>query len=333
MESCKQASELANSVVYNAILIVVIIISATAIIVEIWVMLKTTNRILLHQNARILIITHQLCLILHCVASVFANTYVLVTYQKHTDDPCGYVMFPWECLMMRAPLVLTVSLNVGSIPVIVTERAIATFLSSKYENFGKSIAVVLITAQAVIGIGNFSLVSNNFLSFKYEMMVHCARGTNKETTKVAVVFSFYAVTSFISALVLPFLFSINKRLHRNKIHVNLSHRYQIMENINSLQTLSPMVAFHALFLTVHMSALCVYYAFSSTFFKLSLRSAIYLEFFQLNLETSPAYSLEHHSGSYFKFTTILEFRDTKNKMRMRSKLSQNILFTVYSKCI
>uniref|UniRef100_A0AAF5RY49 Uncharacterized protein n=1 Tax=Wuchereria bancrofti TaxID=6293 RepID=A0AAF5RY49_WUCBA len=60
-----------------------------------------------------------------------------------------------------------------------------------------------------------------------------------------------------------------------------------MENINSLQTLSPMVAFHALFLTVHMSALCVYYAFSSTFFKLSLRSAIYLECLQL----TPLYAL------------------------------------------
>ncbi|VDN83005.1 unnamed protein product [Brugia pahangi] len=65
MESCKQASELANNIVYNAILIAVIITSATAIIVEIW----TTNRILLHQNARILIITHQLWLILHCAAS------------------------------------------------------------------------------------------------------------------------------------------------------------------------------------------------------------------------------------------------------------------------
>uniref|UniRef100_A0AAF5Q5H1 G_PROTEIN_RECEP_F1_2 domain-containing protein n=1 Tax=Wuchereria bancrofti TaxID=6293 RepID=A0AAF5Q5H1_WUCBA len=287
MESCKQASELANSVVYNAVLIVVIIISATAIIVEIWVMLKTTNRILLHQNARILIITHQLCLILHCVARIFANTYLLVKYQKHTDDPCGYRMFPWECLMMRAPLVLTAYLNVGSLPVIVTERAIATFLSSKYENFGKSIAVVLITAQAVIGIGNFSLIFYNFPLRKYETMVDCFRGTGKKSTKILVVVSFYAVISFISALVLPLLFFINKRLHRNKIHVNLSHRYQIMENINSLQALSPMVAFHALLLTVYMSALCVYYAFSSTFHKFPLKNAIYLECIQL----TPLYAL------------------------------------------
>ncbi|VDN85736.1 unnamed protein product [Brugia pahangi] len=72
MESCKQASELANNIVYNAILIAVIITSATAIIVEIW----TTNRILLHQNARILIITHQLWLILHCATRL--HIFVLI---------------------------------------------------------------------------------------------------------------------------------------------------------------------------------------------------------------------------------------------------------------
>ncbi|VDO40943.1 unnamed protein product, partial [Brugia timori] len=205
MESCKQASELANSVAFNAIIIVGIIISATGFVVEIWVMLKITNRILLHQNTRILIITHQLWLILHCAARVFTYTYILVGYQKKHTDPCGYMMFPWECLMIRGPIILTSSLNVASVPAIVSERAIATFLSSKYENFGKTIAVVLIMAQTVIGIGCVLFLYGNFSLLKYGMMVYCAR-----------------------------------RLHRNKIHVNLSHRYQIMENINSLQTLSPM---------------------------------------------------------------------------------------------
>ncbi|VDN87174.1 unnamed protein product [Brugia pahangi] len=73
MESCKQASELANSVAFNAIIIVGIIISATGFVVEIWVMLKITNRILLHRNTRILIITHQLWLILHCAMRLFLH--------------------------------------------------------------------------------------------------------------------------------------------------------------------------------------------------------------------------------------------------------------------
>nr|CDP90881.1 Bm6966, isoform c [Brugia malayi] len=287
MESCKQASELANSVAFNAIIIVGIIISATGFVVEIWVMLKITNRILLHQNTRILIITHQLWLILHCAARVFTYTYILVGYQKKHTDPCGYMMFPWECLMIRGPIILTSSLNVASVPAIVSERAIATFLSSKYENFGKTIAVVLIMAQTVIGIGCVLFLYGNFSLLKYGMMVYCARASNKASAKVIVVLSFQAAISFISALVLPLLFSINKRLHRNKIHVNLSHRYQIMENINSLQTLSPMVAFHALLLAVYMSAHCLYYTFNSTFPKFSLTTAIYLECVQL----TPLYAL------------------------------------------
>ncbi|KAK6113777.1 Serpentine type 7TM GPCR receptor class ab chemoreceptor family protein [Brugia pahangi] len=286
MELCKQASELANSIVFNAILILVIIISVTGIIFEIWVMLKTTNHILLHRNIRILIITHQLWLILHCAARVFTYTYMLVGYQKKHTDPCGYMMFPWECLI-RGPIILTSSLNVASVPAIVSERAIATFFSSKYENFGKTIAVVLIMAQTVIGIGCVLFIYGNFSLLKYGMMVYCARASNKASAKVIVVLSFHAAISFISALVLPLLFSINKRLHRNKIHVNLSHRYQIMENINSLQTLLPMVAFHALLLAVYMSAHCLYYTFNSTIPKFSLTTAIYLECVQL----TPLYAL------------------------------------------
>ncbi|KAK6113776.1 Serpentine type 7TM GPCR receptor class ab chemoreceptor family protein [Brugia pahangi] len=262
MELCKQASELANSIVFNAILILVIIISVTGIIFEIWVMLKTTNHILLHRNIRILIITHQLWLILHCAARVFTYTYMLVGYQKKHTDPCGYMMFPWECLI-RGPIILTSSLNVASVPAIVSERAIATFFSSKYENFGKTIAVVLIMAQTVIGIGCVLFIYGNFSLLKYGMMVYCARASNKASAKVIV------------------------RLHRNKIHVNLSHRYQIMENINSLQTLLPMVAFHALLLAVYMSAHCLYYTFNSTIPKFSLTTAIYLECVQL----TPLYAL------------------------------------------
>ncbi|EJW72755.1 hypothetical protein WUBG_16337 [Wuchereria bancrofti] len=37
-------------------------------------------------------------------------------------------------------------------------------------------------------------------------MVDCFRGTGKKSTKILVVVSFYAVISFISALVLPLLF-------------------------------------------------------------------------------------------------------------------------------
>uniref|UniRef100_A0AAF5Q6V9 Uncharacterized protein n=1 Tax=Wuchereria bancrofti TaxID=6293 RepID=A0AAF5Q6V9_WUCBA len=105
------------------------------------------------------------------------------------------------------------------------------------------------------------------------MMAHCARKTNMKV----VVLGFYAAISFISAL----------RLHRNKIHVNLSHRYQIMENISSLKALSPMIAFHALLLTVYMSALCIYFASSSTFPNFSLKNTIYLECIQL----TPLYAL------------------------------------------
>ncbi|VDM13215.1 unnamed protein product [Wuchereria bancrofti] len=129
-----QANELANSVVYNAILIVVIIMSATVIVVEIWVMLKITNRILLHQNT---LSSTLFCNRKRTARRIFAHIYLLLTYRRaRVDDPCGYMLFVWECFMMRAPIILSTFLNSASIPSIVIERVIATFFSSKYENFG-----------------------------------------------------------------------------------------------------------------------------------------------------------------------------------------------------
>ncbi|VDM15236.1 unnamed protein product [Wuchereria bancrofti] len=251
MELCMQASELANNVVFNAILIVVIIISATAIVVEIWVMFKTTNRILLHRNTRILIITHQLWLILHCAARIFAHLYVLVSYQKTYTNPCGYMTFPWECFMMRTPITLTLFLNAASIPTVVIERALATYFSARYERSGRSVTVILFIAQLAIGFGSFFFIVSNFNLFDSKKVVYCSTANEGNALKSAI------------------------RFHRSKIHVNLSHRYQIMENINSLQTLSPMVAFYSAFLAIFLGALFMCFVVD---FKFSPKQfAIYLE--------------------------------------------------------
>ncbi|VIO89248.1 Uncharacterized protein BM_BM18045 [Brugia malayi] len=285
MDSCKHANELAHSVALNIVLIIVIIISAIAVVVEIWIIFKTTNRILLHQNTRILIIVHQLWLILHCIARIFAHTYVLLAYHKTRVDPCGYMTVLWECFMMRTPISLTLFLNAASIPTVVIERAIATYFSSRYENFGKSIAVILIVMQLTIGIGSFLFMSSNFKLFDSEKVVYCSTANKENALKSAAVLGFYATIDCISALTFPVLFCINKRFHRNKIHVNLSHRYQITENISSLQTLSPIVAFHSVFLALYLGALFMYFAID---FKFSPKQfAIYLESVQL----TPLYAL------------------------------------------
>ncbi|KAM3728693.1 Serpentine receptor [Dirofilaria immitis] len=277
MDLCKDANEIAQSVLLKIIHITMIIISMAAIVTEVWVMFKTTNRILIHQNTRILIIVHQLWLILHCFTRIFAHTYMLIAYWKTYIDQCRYMMIPWECFMMRFPIVLTSLLNAISMPTIVIERAIATYFSSRYEKFGKNIAVILIIAQAVIGTGSSLYIHINSKISGSGKIVYCSGSSDKTAPKIAVILGFYAATAFISALTVP-------RFYRNKIHVNLSHRYQIMENINSLQTLTPMMAFYSLFLAIYLGALLMYFAFG---LKSSLKNVIYLECAQ----QTPIYAL------------------------------------------
>ncbi|KAM3727927.1 Serpentine receptor [Dirofilaria immitis] len=248
-------------------------------------MLKTTNRVLIHRNTRILIIVHQLLLILHCIARIFTHTYVLVAYQKTHIDQCGYMMIPWECFILRTPITLTLLLNGSSIPAIVMERTIATCFSSRYEKFGKSIAIILIVAQFAIGIGNFLFLVSDFKLFDSKKVVYCSTANDRNSSKSAVVFGFFMTIDFISALIFPVLFFINKKFHRNKIHASLSHRYQIMENISSIQILSPMIAFHSVLLASYMGALFLRFAVG---FNFSYKQfAIYLE----SVQQTPIYAL------------------------------------------
>uniref|UniRef100_A0A8R1XS04 G-protein coupled receptors family 1 profile domain-containing protein n=1 Tax=Onchocerca volvulus TaxID=6282 RepID=A0A8R1XS04_ONCVO len=270
MDLCEEVSELAHNVIFNIILVAVIIISTIAIVIGIWTMFKRTNRILLHQNIRTLIIVHQLWLILNCIARIFANIYVLVAYQKNYDDQCGYMLFAWECYMIRIPITLTAFLSTISIPSIVIERAFSTYFSSRYEKFGKSIAVILIIAQIVIGVGSLLYIVIDLKLLGSVRIAYCATANGRNAQKIATTLGFYATAAF--------------RFHRNEIHVSLSHRYQIIENIKSIQTLTPMMVLHSLFLALYLGALFVYFAFGFTF---SVRNAIFLE----SVQQTPIYAL------------------------------------------
>ncbi|VDO80617.1 unnamed protein product [Onchocerca flexuosa] len=116
---------------------------------------------------------------------------------------------PWECFMMRTPISLTLFLNAASIPSIVIERTIATYFSSKYEKFGKIVAVVLVIAQSATGIGSIVFMASDF-KFDSEKVVYCSTANAKNATKSAIVLGFYMTIDFISVVTFPILFFINK---------------------------------------------------------------------------------------------------------------------------
>ncbi|VDN00344.1 unnamed protein product, partial [Thelazia callipaeda] len=147
MESCQEASELAHSQTLRQLFISIAVISALAVIAELWAIKGKTSQMLLHQNTRMLLIVHQIWLIIHCIARIFAYAYLLITYHKHSDNDCDYMMSLWECFLIRTLITLTIFLNAISIPAIVTERAIGTYFASKYEKIGKKVGVTLVIAQ------------------------------------------------------------------------------------------------------------------------------------------------------------------------------------------
>uniref|UniRef100_A0A8R1TQ20 G-protein coupled receptors family 1 profile domain-containing protein n=1 Tax=Onchocerca volvulus TaxID=6282 RepID=A0A8R1TQ20_ONCVO len=264
MDLCKQASELAHNIIFSIILVAVIIISTIAILLEIWIIFKITNRILLHQNTRILIIIHQLWLIIHCIGRIIAHTYVLVLYRKTYDDQCEYMTLPWQCFIMRTPITLTLILTATSIPTIVIERAIATYFSSRYEKFSKSVGVILVIVQ---------------------------------------------------------------RFRRNKIHANLSQRYQIMENINSIRILSPMIAFHSILVAFYMGALFLNFAVG---FNFSYRQyAVYLE----SIQQTPIYALTLPIALVWteKYVRKTTQKNRQKAIELKGTEAANYYFAIFDK--
>ncbi|VDP24130.1 unnamed protein product [Onchocerca flexuosa] len=90
------------------------------------------------------------------------------------------------------------------------ERAIATYFSSRYEKFGKSVVVILIISQAAIAVGSCLYIYIDFKLFDSEKMVYCMAASDKDAPKVTLMLGFYAITAFISALIFPVLLCINK---------------------------------------------------------------------------------------------------------------------------
>ncbi|VDN07148.1 unnamed protein product [Thelazia callipaeda] len=220
MDSCQEESELAHSQAFRNLLISIAVISALAVIAELWAIKGKTSQMLLHQNTRMLLIVHQIWLIIHCIARIIAYVYVMITYHKHTDNNCDHMMSLRECFMIRTLVTLTIFLNAISIPAIVIERAIATYFTSTYEKIGNKIGVTLVTAQVFETI-------------------------------------------------------LSDRIRRENTQLSLSQRYQIKENIMSIQTMLPLLAFQSLFLTIFLTAILLNYLLN--FNLTTKRFAFYIE--------------------------------------------------------
>ncbi|VDN08251.1 unnamed protein product [Thelazia callipaeda] len=82
MDPCQEASELAHSQTLRNLLISIAVISALAVIAELWAIKSKTSQMLLHQNTRMLLIVHQIWLIIHCIARSFC----LASFLPHAHE-------------------------------------------------------------------------------------------------------------------------------------------------------------------------------------------------------------------------------------------------------
>uniref|UniRef100_A0A9J2PQ15 G-protein coupled receptors family 1 profile domain-containing protein n=2 Tax=Ascaris TaxID=6251 RepID=A0A9J2PQ15_ASCLU len=283
---CILCAELAHTIGFNILLGVMSCISLLAIVAEIYSMKRTTINITVHSNTRILILAHQIVLILHCLARLHAHISDLYLFTRSYTNPCDYLSTATRCFFLRTPITWTFFMSACSVSGIVAERTIATFFSAKYERMGKSVSVLLISMEILVTSLLFFLVvyDVNMLG-STKVAVYCA-SLNEDNAKSSIgVLSFLFGVDVASAFLLPILLCINKKSRKNEIHTNLSHRYQMSENIASIRTLLPLLFFHSIVYAIFISAILIYFLTQQEWSQRAY--AIFLESVQL----SPVYAL------------------------------------------
>uniref|UniRef100_A0A915BX24 G-protein coupled receptors family 1 profile domain-containing protein n=2 Tax=Parascaris univalens TaxID=6257 RepID=A0A915BX24_PARUN len=257
---CILGAELAHTITFNILLGVMSCLSSLAIIAEIYSMKRITMNITVHANTRILILAHQVVLILHCLARIHAHISDLCLFTRSYTNPCDYLSTATRCFFLRTPITWTFFMSACSVSGIIAERTIATFFSARYERMGKGVSVLLISAEILLTVllFFFAVYDVNMLG-SAKVVVYCS-SLNGDNIKNSIgILSFLFGVDVASALLLPILLCINKRSRKNEIHANLSHRYQMSENIASIRTLLPLLFFHSTMYAIFIAAILIYF--------------------------------------------------------------------------
>ncbi|VDM37896.1 unnamed protein product [Toxocara canis] len=284
-EKCATAYELSNNVAFEILLGALTCVSTVAIIVEAYSMKRTTMHMTVHANTRILILAHQVGLILHCLARIHAHIMDLYLFTRSLSNPCDYLSTATRCFFLRVPITLTFFLSVCSVGGIVAERTIATLFSAKYERMGKGVAIVLVTAEVVVSVVLLFCAVYDDNALGSTKTVYCATLNEDNSNRGVAILSVLFALDVASALLLPILLCINEKSRRNEVHANLSHRYQMSENIASIRTLLPLLIFHSTVFAVFIAALLTYFVTQPS--SSHMIYAVFLESVQL----TPVYAL------------------------------------------
>ena len=100
-----------------------------------------------HSNARLLLISHHIWVVLQAVAVLLCYSFSLIRYAMNFPEPCDYLITMGMSLLVKGPVLFTLYGQVWALATMAVERCYATYRYHDYEKRDNRVGISLIAFQ------------------------------------------------------------------------------------------------------------------------------------------------------------------------------------------
>uniref|UniRef100_A0A914XFN8 Uncharacterized protein n=1 Tax=Plectus sambesii TaxID=2011161 RepID=A0A914XFN8_9BILA len=100
-----------------------------------------------HSNARLLLLSHHIWVVLQAIANLLAHSFSLIYYAMNFTGPCEYMVSMAVTLLLKGPIAFTVYGQVWALAAMAVERCYATYSYHDYEESDSTLGKLLIGIQ------------------------------------------------------------------------------------------------------------------------------------------------------------------------------------------
>jgi hypothetical protein len=144
---CDTAFSLSNNFQLRLMTCIHIVVAVTGLLLFAILFRIEGKFLAFHTNARILLFSHHIWVLLQCITNFFSEVYSLWSSSVKYEDSCDYLITATESFLIRGPVWFTMYGQVWALAAMAVERFVATIKYKDYEAKQTFLAIVLVPAQ------------------------------------------------------------------------------------------------------------------------------------------------------------------------------------------
>jgi hypothetical protein len=144
---CETAAYLSNNIQLRVALRVHVAITIIGLLLFAILFKLQRKYLAVHPNARMLLISHHIWVILQCTTDLISHIFALRRYSIEHVNPCDYLITSVVSVLVRGPLLFCLYGQVWALSAMAIERLCATIYYKDYEKKKNRLAKVLVPIQ------------------------------------------------------------------------------------------------------------------------------------------------------------------------------------------